>query len=96
MTMSTGDAQTGVSEAAAPGWAEHNLNANFCVMKDSEGKLLSEIASSDCQILQGIGDKSKELIDALGVKTVKDLAEYKYYRIAKVRIYYVQFATVPY
>lgn len=65
-------------------WADHTLNVNFCIMKESEGKMFTDIARSDCDILEGLGDKSKALMELFGVETVADLAEYKFYKIAKV------------
>lgn len=79
-TMSS--AEVNVSDVA--GWPDHTLNVNFCLMKESEGRMFSEIAVSGCEILQGVGDKTKALMEAFGVKTVTDLANYKYYKIAKV------------
>ncbi len=71
-------------ETTASAWSNHKLNMNFGLMKDSEGLRFSEIAESKCDILQGIGEKSVEVCENFGVKTVADLAEYKYYKIAKV------------
>ena len=65
------------------GWPDHKMNINNAVMKDSEGKRFSEIMEAEVTILQGIGEKSKEVMDELKVKTVKELADYKYFKMAK-------------
>lgn len=65
-------------------WPNHKLNINNGLMKDSEGMRFSEVAKSKCDILQGIGEKYVEVCENFGVETVSDLAEYKFYLIAKV------------
>lgn len=65
------------------GWPDHKMNINLALMKESEGKRYSEIMYADVSILQGIGEKSKEVMEELKVKTVKDLSEYKFYKMAK-------------
>ena len=59
------------------------MNINNVLMKDSEGKRISEVLTAEVTILQGIGEKSKEVMEELKVNTVKDLAEYKYFKIAR-------------
>ena len=55
-------------------WAGHAMNIEECVMKDDESKFLSEIAKGDLSVLQGIGPKSDKVLDAMGLKTIEDLA----------------------
>ncbi len=69
------------------GWPDHKMNVNLAIDKESEGKLFSVLAASDCIVLQGMGDKAQALMEECGVKTVTQLAEFKYYKMAKVRSY---------
>eukprot|EP00977_Amphora_coffeiformis_P002342 scaffold437_cov159-Amphora_coffeaeformis.AAC.21 len=68
---------------SADDWSSHAMNIEECVMKADETKFLSEIAEGDLRILQGIGPKADKVLEAMGLKTIKDLAEYKFYHIAK-------------
>lgn len=79
------DTAPAAAETAEAGWPGHTLNVNFALDKDQEGKLFSELAASDVVVLQGIGPKSKVFLDECSVKTVADLAEFKFYKSAKVR-----------
>lgn len=68
-----------------PGWPDHTLNINDALMKGSEGSLLSEVAAMPVHTLQGLTESADDVLEHLGVKTVADLGEYKFYVIAKVR-----------
>lgn len=68
------------------GWPDHTLNANLALDKKQEGKLFSELAAADVEVLQGLGPKSKVLLEECSIKTVADLAEFKFYKSAKVRL----------
>lgn len=52
-------------------------------MKKDEGRHLAEIAKSDILTLQGIGDFHAGVLEHLGVRTVGELAKYKYFLIAR-------------
>lgn len=75
-------------EAKAMGWEGHTMNINLAIDKESEVKFLSDLATADVQVLQGIGAVKASVCDALGVKTVAELAEYPFYKMAKVTIRY--------
>jgi len=61
----------------------YNLNINQAVDKEYEGSSFKELCSAPVGALQGIGPKGQEIFKKLKIKTVKDLALYKFYRIAK-------------
>lgn len=66
------------------GWEDHTLNISEAIMKADEGKFLKELAGSETvETLQGIGPKSDVVLEALGVKSMKDLATYKYFLMAR-------------
>lgn len=88
-------AEEKADETEASPWPNHKLNINNGLMKDSEGMRFSEVATSKCDILQGIGEKSVEVCENFGVKTVADLADYKFYKIAKVCRVCTWVATLP-
>ena len=64
-------------------WSNHTMNIEEAIMKVDEGKHLKDIASMDLQVLQGIGPKADIVLDAMGLKTVEDLAKYKYFLLAR-------------
>jgi predicted flap endonuclease-1-like 5' DNA nuclease len=65
------------------GWEEHLCNCNEALMKKDEVDHLTSISKSPVTILQGIGEKHNELLEHLGIKTVEDLATYKFYLMAR-------------
>jgi len=65
------------------GWEDHTLNIAEAVMKDEEGRFLTELATSKITTIQGIGPKSDAVLAALKVTTVEDLATYKYFLLAR-------------
>ena len=58
--------------------AAYSMDINQAVMKEYQTKGLAEIVAAPVSALQGVGPKTVEALDALGVKTVTDLARYKY------------------
>ena len=60
------------------------MNINNAVDKAFETKSLKEIANSPVDALQGISEaKGKLLEEALGIKTISDLANNKYIKWAQ-------------
>jgi hypothetical protein len=60
------------------------MNINKAVDKDFEGKSFKELVNAPVAALQGISDaKAKLLHDALGIKTIGDLANCKYFKWAR-------------
>ena len=70
-------------KAKPTGWEDHTMNIAEAVMKADEGKFLTDLASAPITTIQGIGPKSEAILSALGVKTVEDLATYKYFLLAR-------------
>jgi hypothetical protein len=64
-------------------WAGHTLNIAHAVVYKEEGRNLAAIAGGQLQVLEGIGPKSEVVLEALGLETVKDLATYKFFLIAR-------------
>ena len=64
-------------------WANHKMNLDHAVVKKDEDHTLTDIASQNIQALQGIGLKKDAVLEALNLKTVKDLGKYKYFKIAR-------------
>jgi hypothetical protein len=65
------------------GWENHKLNCNGAVMKADEGKHLAELAKAPITTMQGIGEVHAKVLDHLGIKTVEQLAKYKYFLMAR-------------
>eukprot|EP00548_Thalassiothrix_antarctica_P002991 CAMPEP_0194145312 /NCGR_PEP_ID=MMETSP0152-20130528/16545_1 /TAXON_ID=1049557 /ORGANISM="Thalassiothrix antarctica, Strain L6-D1" /LENGTH=183 /DNA_ID=CAMNT_0038845477 /DNA_START=52 /DNA_END=603 /DNA_ORIENTATION=+ len=65
------------------GWEDHTLNISEALMKKEEGQLFSEISKESITCIEGIGPKQDVVLEALNVKTVEDLATYKYFLLAR-------------
>lgn len=70
-------------KARAKSTPDYLLNINLAVDKEFEGSSFAEIALAPTSALQGIGDKSREVLRQFGIKTVKDLGTWKFYRMSK-------------
>ena len=73
-----------VEENGEPtGWENHALNVSEALMKADEGKHFKDLVDMEVSTLQGIGPFSSKVLEALGVKTVGELATYKYFLLAR-------------
>eukprot|EP00526_Cylindrotheca_closterium_P022866 CAMPEP_0113643018 /NCGR_PEP_ID=MMETSP0017_2-20120614/22606_1 /TAXON_ID=2856 /ORGANISM="Cylindrotheca closterium" /LENGTH=175 /DNA_ID=CAMNT_0000554485 /DNA_START=86 /DNA_END=613 /DNA_ORIENTATION=- /assembly_acc=CAM_ASM_000147 len=63
--------------------ADHQLNINFAIIKAEEGKSFSELKDHPVLTLQGIGPKHSEELEQLGMKTIQQMADYKFYHLSK-------------
>ena len=70
-------------KAKTTGWESHTLNCAEALMKDDETKHFSALVDAPVQTLQGIGQHSELVLSALGCSTIKDLATYKYFLLAR-------------
>mmetsp|Transcript_58076 Transcript_58076/g.164734 ORF Transcript_58076/g.164734 Transcript_58076/m.164734 type:complete len:284 (-) Transcript_58076:130-981(-) len=61
----------------------YHMNINNAVDKEYEYCSLAEIASAPTSALQGISNKGCGVLKKFGVKSVKDLGRWKFYRMAK-------------
>lgn len=61
----------------------HTLNCELALKKAQEGETFLELSEGSVQILQGIGPVHTEAFDKLGLRSIKDLATYKFYHMAK-------------
>ena len=59
------------------------LNCAQALIKAHEGESFSNISKQDVTALQGIGPKHQEQLHRLRLKTVADMANYKFYHLAK-------------
>lgn len=83
MSSGTTSEEPPAKKAKATGWEDHTLNIAEAIMKADEGKFLTDIVTSPIQTLQGIGPKSEKVLQVLKLKTVEDLAKYKYFHMAR-------------
>ena len=70
------------------------MNVNKMVDKAYETKTLKEIVEAPAAALQGLSDAAGELLDDLGVKTIGDLATFKYCRWAEAIVVAAQYEDV--
>mmetsp|Transcript_21083 Transcript_21083/g.50114 ORF Transcript_21083/g.50114 Transcript_21083/m.50114 type:complete len:269 (+) Transcript_21083:1-807(+) len=61
----------------------HQLNINHAVKKSDEGHYFHDLVDSSVSTLQGIGPKHLEQLETLGLKTIHQLGQYKYFQLAR-------------
>ncbi len=61
----------------------HQLNVNKALKKNTEGRYLNDIIGQSTTTLQGIGPKHAEELAELGLLTIQQLADYKYFHLAR-------------
>eukprot|EP00565_Helicotheca_tamesis_P004416 CAMPEP_0185723436 /NCGR_PEP_ID=MMETSP1171-20130828/286_1 /TAXON_ID=374046 /ORGANISM="Helicotheca tamensis, Strain CCMP826" /LENGTH=191 /DNA_ID=CAMNT_0028391139 /DNA_START=58 /DNA_END=633 /DNA_ORIENTATION=- len=76
-------AKTNGDDDEPTGWENHTCNASECLMKEDEGRNLSDFVDEEVTKLQGIGPLATQVLDALKVKTISQLATYKFFLIAR-------------
>ena len=54
------------------------INVNKAVDKQYEGKSLKEIADAPVAALEGVSEASGKILAQLGIKTIRDLGEWKF------------------
>jgi nucleotidyltransferase/DNA polymerase involved in DNA repair len=77
----TDDEENG--EAEPTGWEDHQLNISEMVMKADEGRHLTDLVTDEVSTLQGIGPFSATVLSALNIKSIAELAKYKYFLLAR-------------
>lgn len=63
--------------------AEHRLNIAKALVKAEEGKAFTALIDQPIEVLQGIGPKHAQHLQALKVHTVHDLATYSFFHLAR-------------
>jgi len=61
----------------------HQLNINHALKKSDEGHYFHDLVDSSVSTLQGIGPKHLEHLETLGLKTIHQLGQYKYFQLAR-------------
>merc|ERR1712176_693538 len=61
----------------------YKMSISEALMKAAEAKPLNEIKDANVAVIQGMGPFSSQVMEKLGVKTVEDLATYKYFLMAR-------------
>lgn len=59
------------------------LNINKALMKSKEEQYFHELIDQPVTTLQGIGPKHADELSSLGLKTIRQLADYKFFHLAK-------------
>lgn len=68
------------------GWENHTLNMNDAIMKADETRHFGKLKDDPVQTLQGIGPVAEKVLEHLKVKTISDLASYKYFLLARALV----------
>lgn len=71
------------AKRARTGWDDLKLNINHALVSDVKGSYFSTLANSEVTVLDGIGTHAGFIMKDLGCETVLDLANYKFYHLAK-------------
>uniref|UniRef100_A0A7S1B0R9 EF-hand domain-containing protein n=1 Tax=Noctiluca scintillans TaxID=2966 RepID=A0A7S1B0R9_NOCSC len=58
----------------------YHMNVNFAVVKEYESKTLQELCEAPPHAIQGISELSDEVMSVLGLKTVRDMGTWRFYR----------------
>lgn len=61
----------------------YQLNVNKAVDKEHEGKSFTEIIKLPPSALQGLAGRADKMLAAFNIKTVEDLANWKFFKIAR-------------
>jgi len=61
----------------------YHMNVNFAVVKEYEGKSLKIIADAPPHAIQGLAEHSDAMMEQLGLRTVRQMGAWKFYRIAR-------------
>jgi len=72
-----------VAKKIKTGYEEHILNISEAVMKGDEADHFKELLGKSVSTMQGIGTQATEVVEHLGLDTVQDLADYKYFKWAR-------------
>lgn len=62
---------------------KYTFNVNNCLDKEHEGKSLTEIIELPCSALQGLAARADKMFSAFNIKTIKDMASWKYFKLAR-------------
>lgn len=65
------------------GWEDHKLNCSEALMKGDETRHFTSLKSDSVSTLQGIGPKASEVLSALKITTIEELAKYKFFLMAR-------------
>ena len=67
------------------GWTSeaYKMNLNLTIVKDYRGKTIKEILDSPVTALRGLSDIGEEALQKLGVKTVREVAAWKPFLLAR-------------
>jgi len=65
------------------GFEDHKLNISEAIMKGDEKDSFLDLVGQSVSTMQGIGPKATDIAEHLGLETVQDLADYKYFHWAR-------------
>lgn len=65
------------------GWESYTMNVAEAVMSDVEGMHLAAIVDGPVSGIQGIGPVATKVAEVLGIDTVRELATFKFFKLAR-------------
>lgn len=65
------------------GWESYTLNVEDAIGKGAESRHFAVLADAPVDVLLGVGPHAVHIVEHLGIKTVRDLATYKYFLVAR-------------
>merc|ERR1740136_464397 len=79
----TSMATTTTASATANGQQQHQMNINHALKKSDEELPFQTLSDLPITTLQGIGPKHATNLSTLGLTTVRDLADYRFFHLAR-------------
>jgi len=61
----------------------YHMNVNFAVVKEYEGKSLKDIVNAPPHAIQGLAAHSDAMMEQLGLRTIRQMGGWKFYRLAR-------------
>lgn len=61
----------------------HKLNCEKALKKSNEGNSFKQLQTGSIDILQGVGPVHLETFEKLGIRSINDLANYKFFQMAR-------------
>jgi hypothetical protein len=61
----------------------YQMNVNFAVVKEYEGRSLNDIVDAAPHAVQGLAEHSDAMMAQLGLRTVRQMGRWKFYRLAR-------------
>jgi hypothetical protein len=80
--MSTDMIDTTTATSKSSDWSEHRLNCGRALVKAAEVSHFKDLCQQPATTLQGIGPKHAAKLQQIGLNTIQNLADYRFFHLA--------------